>query len=78
MARHHLACEQAKEDQAHLMLATGEGMLTAAAGPFFGFLIDQLSVDGTFLVAGLFLALFLFLALCIAFFGWRYRFGQQE
>jgi hypothetical protein len=78
MPRYHLACEQTKEDQAHLVLATGEGVLTAAAGPVVGFLIDQLSVDGTLLVAGLFLALFLFLALCIAFFGWRYRFGQQE
>jgi len=78
MPRYHLACEQAKEDQAHLVLATGEGVLTAAAGPVVGFLIDQLSVDGTFLVAGLFLALLLFLALCVTFFGGRYRFGQQE
>ena len=78
MARHLLACEQVKEDQANLVLATGEGVLTAAAGPVFGLLIDQLSVDGTLLVAGLFLALFLFLALCVAFFGWHYRFGHQE
>jgi len=58
-----LPYERALEDQATLALSTWEGVLAAAAAPLCGLLIDNTSIDDTFVLVGG--ALFLFFTMTL-------------
>ena len=58
-----LAYERAIEERVNRVLRTGEGILTAAAIPIVGLLIDHMTADRTLIFMGLFLAWFLGAAL---------------